>query len=221
MKILHPHPWNVSVAEAKVIQQQLRRYVVAEDRLAVIHSVAGIDVGFDGAGQQARAAVVILGWPKLEIKEQLVAVTPTPFPYVPGLLSFREIPPVLAALEKLTEMPDLLLCDGQGIAHPRRFGIATHLGVLLDMPSIGVAKKRLVGTHGPVPVERGRWVALEHEGEQVGAVLRTRVGVKPVYVSLGHRISLPTAIDFVLRCTRRFRLPETTRAAHRLASRKA
>lgn len=218
MKILHPHCWNASIAEAKAIQEQLRGYVITEDRLSAVQSVAGLDVGFDRAATLSRAAIAVLDFPTLELKEQSIAVTPTQFPYVPGLLSFREIPVILEALAKLAAMPDLLLCDGQGIAHPRRLGIAAHLGVLLDIPSIGVAKKRLVGWHGPVPDERGRWVALEHGGERIGAVLRTRVGVKPLYVSPGHRISLSTAIDFVMRCTTRFRLPETTRAAHRLAS---
>lgn len=218
MKILHSHSWNPSIAEAKAIQEQLRVYVITEDRLQAVHSVAGVDVGFDRAGKLSCAAVAMLGFPSLEPKNQSIAVIPTRFPYVPGLLSFREIPAILAALEKLADLPDLLLCDGQGIAHPRRLGLATHLGVLTDIPSIGVAKKRLVGVHDPVPNERGRWVSLKHEGERVGVVLRTRVNVKPIYVSPGHRISLATAIELVMRCTTRFRLPETTRAAHRLAS---
>lgn len=192
--------------------------MITEDQLKPVHLVAGIDVGFDREATLSRAAVALLDLTTLELKAQSVAITATQFPYVPGLLSFREIPPILEALAKLADMPDLLICDGQGIAHPRRLGLAAHLGVLTDIPSIGAAKKRLVGTHGPIPNERGQWVALEHGGERVGAVLRTRVGVKPIYISPGNRISLPTAIDFVMRCTTRFRLPETTRAAHRLAS---
>ncbi len=125
---------------------------------------------------------------------------------------------MLAAMKKLRTRPDLLLCDGQGLAHPRRFGLACHLGLLLDIPSIGVAKSRLIGVHGEVPETKGGWTALEDNGEVIGAVLRTRAGVKPVYVSVGHRISLATAIDYVMRCTTRYRLPETTRHAHRLAS---
>jgi deoxyribonuclease V len=218
MKILHRHSWSPSIAEAKAIQEQLRVCVVTEDQLPAVHSVAGVDVGFDRAGNLSRAAVAVLDFPSLRLIASSVAILPTHFPYVPGLLSFREIPVILEALSKLADMPDLLLCDGQGIAHPRRLGIASHLGILIDTPSIGVAKKLLVGRHGPIPDERGRWVGLEHQGERIGAVLRTRVGVKPVYVSPGHRISLPTAIEFVMRCTTRFRLPETTRAAHRLAS---
>ncbi len=142
----------------------------------------------------------------------------TRFPYVPGYLSFREAPAVLAALAKLRTRPDLLLCDGQGRAHPRRFGLACHLGVLTGLPSIGVAKSLLLGVHGPLPEPKGSWVALKDKGEVIGAALRTRAGVKPVYVSIGHRVSLATAIDYVLRCTPRYRLPETTRLAHRLAS---
>ena len=219
MKLLHQHPWTLSISEAKAIQHQLRGQVVVEDRLGSVDSVAGIDVGFDRQRGLSRAAVAVLRFPSLQLKEQVVAVTPTRFPYIPGLLSFREIPAILAALEKLTQLPDLLLCDGQGIAHPRRLGLASHLGVLTDLPAIGVAKKRLVGTHEPVPTDRGAWVTLEYEDTVVGAVLRTRVDVKPLFVSPGHRISLVTAIHYVMQCTTRFRLPETTRYAHRLAAR--
>jgi len=137
---------------------------------------------------------------------------------VPGLLSFRELPAVLEAIDRLREPPDLLLCDGQGIAHPRRLGIASHLGLLVDIPSIGVAKTRLCGSHGAVPDQRGAWTPLRADSEIIGAVLRTRPSVKPLYVSPGHRIGLETAIGYVMRCCTRYRLPETTRHAHRLAS---
>jgi deoxyribonuclease V len=133
-------------------------------------------------------------------------------------LSFRETPAVLDALHKLRRQPDLLICDGQGVAHPRRFGLACHIGILEGLPSIGVAKKRLLGSHDPLRDERGAWQPLVDGGEVIGAVLRTRVGVKPVYVSVGHRVRLETAIEYVQRCTLRYRLPETTRWAHRLAS---
>jgi deoxyribonuclease V len=215
----HPRQtWPTSIAEARAIQESLRDKVVAYDRLGKICTVAGIDVGFEKRGAVTRAAVVVLDFPGLAPVEQAVARQPTRFPYVPGYLSFREAPAVLAALKKLRVRPDLLLCDGQGVAHPRRFGLACHLGLLLDIPSIGVAKSRLIGTHGDVPEQKGGWTALEDDGEIIGAVLRTRAGVKPVYVSVGHRISLATAIDYVMRCTTRYRLPETTRYAHRLAS---
>ncbi|MEW6331394.1 MAG: deoxyribonuclease V [Pseudomonadota bacterium] len=215
----HPRQaWPTGITEARAIQESLRGKVVARDRLGKIRTVAGIDVGFEKDGTVTRAAVVVLDFPGLAPVEQAVARRPTCFPYVPGYLSFREVPAVLAAMKKLRTRPDLLLCDGQGVAHPRRFGLACHLGLLLDIPSIGVAKSRLIGTHGDVPEQKGGWTALEDDGEVIGAVLRTRAGVKPVYVSAGHRISLATAIDYVLRCTTRYRLPETTRHAHRLAS---
>jgi len=192
--------------------------VIAEDRLGDVRRVAGIDVGFEQDGATSRAAFAVLEFPELRLVESAVARLPTGFPYVPGLLSFREIPAVLEALGRLSERPDLLLCDGQGYAHPRRFGLACHLGVLTGLPSIGVAKSRLIGTHGALPEEKGAWVPLLDGDEAVGAVLRTRDGVAPLYVSIGHRVSLPTAIRWVLACTTRYRLPETTRQAHRLAS---
>lgn len=210
--------WPRRVAEARRLQEQLRSRVVTQDRLGVVETVAGIDVGYEKNGTVTRAAVVVLDFPALTVREQAIARRPTRFPYVPGYLSFREAPAVLAALKRLRTRPDLLLCDGQGLAHPRRFGLACHLGLLLDTPSIGVAKSRLIGTHGRVPAKKGSWTALEDNGEVIGVVLRTRMDVKPVYVSIGHRICLATAIDYVLRCTTRYRLPETTRQAHRLAS---
>lgn len=204
--------------EAIAIQASLRARVETADRLPPIHYVAGVDVGFEAQGRVTRAAVAVLSYPDLAPVAQSVARLPTRFPYVPGLLSFRELPAVLAAIEQLSVRPDLYLCDGQGLAHPRRFGIACHLGVLLDVPSIGVAKSRLIGRHAEPPPEKGGWVPLLEGEEVIGAVLRTRQGVKPMYVSIGHRVSLPTAIALVMTCTRGFRLPETTRAAHRLAS---
>jgi deoxyribonuclease V len=147
-----------------------------------------------------------------------VARLPTRFPYVPGLLSFRELPVVLDALARLAVIPDVILCDGQGRAHPRRFGIACHLGVLLDLPTVGVGKTRLVGRHAEPGPDKGDWAPLLDDGEVIGAVLRTRAGVKPLYISVGHRISLDSAITLTLACLTRYRLPETTRAAHRLAS---
>ncbi|MDH5512650.1 MAG: deoxyribonuclease V, partial [Gammaproteobacteria bacterium] len=191
--------WPRRVAEARRLQEQLRSRVVTQDRLGVVETVAGIDVGYEKNGTVTRAAVVVLDFPALTVREQAIARRPTRFPYVPGYLSFREAPAVLAALKRLRTRPDLLLCDGQGLAHPRRFGLACHLGLLLDTPSIGVAKSRLIGTHGRVPAKKGSWTALEDNGEVIGVVLRTRMDVKPVYVSIGHRICLATAIDYVLR----------------------
>lgn len=213
-----PSVWSRTVAEARALQEALRGRVVTADRFGKIRRVAGVDVGFEQDGAVTRAAVVVLSFPELKPVEHAIARLPTRFPYVPGYLSFREIPAVLAALKKLKIRPDLLLCDGQGLAHPRRFGLACHLGLLTNIPSIGVAKSRLIGTHGALPQKKGSWVPLTDGDEIIGAVLRTRTGVKPVYVSIGHRVSLETAIDYVLRCTTKYRLPETTRAAHHLAS---
>ena len=214
----HLHPWPDTVAEARSIQETLAPEVIREDRLGTIERVAGVDVGFEDKGRTTRAAVAVLDFPRLEPVDQAIHRCPTRFPYVPGYLSFREVPAVLDALELLTPQPDLILCDGQGLAHPRRFGLACHLGVLTDIPTIGVAKSRLIGDHEPLPADKGSWVPLLHKGETIGAVLRTRSKVSPVYVSIGHRSSLPTAIDYVLRRTPKYRLPETTRRAHKLAS---
>lgn len=201
------------------IQNELRNHVVREDDLPErIRRVAGVDVGFEEGGRLTRAAVVVLAYPDLNPVASGLARRLTAFPYVPGLLSFREIPAILDALRQIDPLPDMLLVDGQGYAHPRRLGIASHLGVLTGLPSIGVGKTRLIGIHEPVPDHRGAWVPLRDDGEIVGAVLRTRPGVQPIYVSAGHRVSLATALAWVMQCTPRFRLPETTRQAHRLAS---
>ena len=210
--------WPDNVTRARAIQEALRSQVVREDRLGTVNSVAGVDVGFEDQGRTTRAAVVVLTFPTLEPVAHTISRQPTCFPYVPGYLSFRELPALLDALERLDGMPDLILCDGQGLAHPRRFGLACHLGVLTGIPCIGVAKSRLVGSHDELPPEKGQWVPLRDRDETIGAVLRTRTRVSPVYVSIGHRVSLDTAIDYTLRCTTRYRLPETTRHAHRLAS---
>ncbi|MEZ5541766.1 MAG: deoxyribonuclease V [Pseudomonadota bacterium] len=214
----HTGRWPEDIASARTIQETLRTRVERRDRLGTVGTVAGIDVGFEDRGRTTRAAVAVLSFPGLQPLAQAIHRAPTRFPYIPGYLSFRELPAVLAALDTLDAPPDLVLCDGQGLAHPRRFGLACHLGVLTDLPCIGVAKSRLIGTHGTLPPEKGAWVPLLDREETIGAVLRTRDRVSPVYVSIGHRVSLATAIDYALRCTTRYRLPETTRHAHRLAS---
>jgi len=196
----------------------MRQRVIARDRVGRIGSVAGVDASYDRTAGTTRAAVSVHGFPGLEPLARRALRRRTRFPYVPGFLSFREAPALLAALAGLRRRPDLILCDGQGLAHPRRFGLACHVGVLLDVPSIGVAKSRLVGVHAPVPEARGAWVPLRDAGETIGAVLRTRAGVRPVYVSVGHRVGLETAIALVLRCAPRHRLPEPIRRAHALAS---
>lgn len=212
------HAWNVTPAQARAIQSQWRERVVLSDDLGPVTRVAGVDVGFEQSNSVTRAAVAILEYPGLELVESAVARRATSFPYVPGLLSFREIPAVLDALEQLSQAPDLLLCDGQGTAHPRRFGIACHLGVLTGLPAIGVAKSRLLGSHEPPGEEKGAFAYLYQGQEIIGAVLRTRERVRPLYVSPGHRVSLSSALAWVMRCVTRYRLPETTRWAHRLAS---
>ncbi len=219
MKIFQRHAWPLTVEEAIAIQEQFRKEVITQDQLEEpVQYVAGVDMGFEAGGTISRAAVAVLSFPSLQLQEYQIARRPTTFPYVPGFLSFREIPAVLDALEKISAIPDLILCDGQGIAHPRRFGIACHLGLIVDIPTIGVAKSLLIGNHKEVPLERGSWQPLINRGETIGAVLRTRVKTKPLYVSSGHRVSLSTAIEYVLRCTPKYRLPETTRIADKLAS---
>jgi deoxyribonuclease V len=214
-----PEPWPTHAAEAIALQKQLRSQIITEDHLPEpVCYVAGVDAGFEQQGTITRAAVVVLSFPQLTPVDEALVKVPTTFPYVPGLLSFREIPAVLAALNQIRTPPDLILCDGQGIAHPRRLGIATHLGLITDIPTIGVAKSRLIGQHDALPNDKGQWVPLLDQGETIGAVLRSRTGTKPLYISPGHRLGLQTAIDYVLRCTPKYRLPETTRYADRLAS---
>jgi deoxyribonuclease V len=217
MKLAISHPWDLSVTEAKALQPQLAERVMTQATFdpVALQTVAGVDVSFQGG--MARAAVVVLGFPDLEPVDYALGLAPASFPYVPGLLTFREGPSVLNALEKLTTWPDVIIFDGHGIAHPRRIGLAAHMGVLLDHPSIGCAKSRLVGSHDEPADTVGDWVPLHDHGEIIGAVLRSRPNVKPIYVSVGHRIDLLTAIDLVLQCTRGYRLPETTRYAHKVA----
>lgn len=224
MRLSAPHPWDLTPKEAMALQTRLRHRVVAEDRFGEVRTVAGLDVGYDRSDlghdqrqRHLRAAVAVLTYPELQPVEEATAEGPAAFPYVPGLLSFREIPPLLEALDRLRRLPDLLLCDGQGYAHPRRFGLACHLGVVVDRPAVGVAKSRFIGEHPEPPAERGAWVPLTDGGEVIGAVLRTRSRVKPVYLSIGHRVSLETAIAFTLATAPRYRLPEPLRRAHRLA----
>jgi deoxyribonuclease V len=212
------HPWDVTPAQARAIQERLRNRIVRHDDFPRVRTVAGLDVGFEDGGRVTRAAVVVLRYPDLAPLDQALARRPTRFPYVPGLLSFREIPAVLDALAALRIRPDLLLCDGQGYAHPRRFGLACHLGLLTNLPSIGVAKSRLIGEHEALGEQKGAHTWLRHGGEIIGALLCTSSQVRPVHVSVGHRICLETALAYVQTCTTRYRLPETTRRAHRLAS---
>lgn len=214
---LHEQWAGITAERARALQNETAARVITRDALPDVTTVAGVDVGFENP-DTARAAIVVLDFPSLEPVDYSVARLPVSFPYVPGLLSFRECPVIVEALRGLRKMPDLLLCDGQGIAHPRRLGIASHLGVLTGLPAIGVAKSRLTGRYDTVPEQPGHWTPLRDGGEVIGAVLRTRAGVKPLFVSPGHRVGLETAIEWVLACTTRYRLPETTRWADGLAS---
>ncbi|MCP1727813.1 deoxyribonuclease V [Natronospira proteinivora] len=211
------HAWNLTPEEARGLQKTLAERLILNDQLGPVQTVAGVDIGFPRGRGITRAAVVVLRLDDLSVVEQAVAEEPTRFPYVPGLLSFREVPAALRALQRLSRPPDLLLCDGQGTAHPRRFGVACHLGLLSDIPAIGVAKSRLLGEHAPLAREKGAWQPLRDKGETIGAVLRSRAGVRPLYVSPGHRVSLETALHYTSACLGRYRLPETTRVADRLA----
>jgi deoxyribonuclease V len=204
------HRWDVDPAEAIRIQNELRRKVVTRDTLKTPRLIAGVDIS------ATRAAVVVLRWPELSLVEQEVAEEAPTFPYLPGLLAFREIPAILKALAKVKSKPDLIMVDGQGIAHPRRFGIASHLGVLLDKPTIGCAKSRLCGKHKEPGPRKGDYELLLDGKETLGTALRTRDATNVVYVSVGHRISLKSAIEIVL-ASSKYRIPEPTRLADRLS----
>jgi len=212
------HRWDLAIPEAKQLQLDLRQRLVLAWDGRDVSTVAGVDVGLKG--QIARAAIVVLRYPELTPLAAATAEVPLTFPYVPGLLSFREAPAVLAAWDHLAAKPDLVLFDGQGVAHPRGIGIAAHLGLWLERPTIGVAKSRLYGRHPEPGPNKGDWVPLLGEDDPesvIGAVVRTRTAVRPVYVSPGHLIDLPWSIHFALACTTRYRLPEPTRWAHRVA----
>lgn len=209
----------ISVAEARARQEKMRGQVLRTGTLESLRYVAGVDCGFPGVheGKVTRAAVAVLTWPGLELHEKSVIERPTDFPYIPGYLSFREAPAVLEALGRLKTPPDLLIVDGQGYAHPRGFGIACHIGVETGIPSIGAGKSLLVGEYTMPAEKAGSRQPLRYKGEIVGTVLRTRDGVAPLFVSCGHKIGLDPAVDWVLGCTRGYRLPETTRWADGLA----
>ena len=221
------HEWDLSPAQAIALQRALAGAVLRADRFGpggrrAIRRVAGVDAAFADGGRVIRAAAVMLEYPGLVLTDQVLVERPTTFPYVPGLLSFREVPALLEALSRLPAVPDLILCDGHGYAHPRRFGLACHLGLWLDTPTIGVAKSRLTGSHDEPGPAKGdvAWLLAgkgERPRERLGAVLRTRERVKPVYVSAGHRISLRTALALTLACATRYRLPEPTRLADKLS----
>lgn len=220
MKPVLEHPWDLSEKDARILQERLASRVIISDEVPRrLELVAGVDVAYGEDKKLAFAAAVVLDWKTLRMKESVCAESTIRFPYVPGLLSFREIPAIEKALKRLVAVPDLLVCDGHGIAHPRRFGLASHLGVLFDLPTIGCAKSglRLVAVQEPA-TSRGSLSALVGDGQLLGAVLRTRDHVKPVYVSPGHRLSVTTACELVLKMCAKFRIPEPIRFADQMVN---
>ncbi len=213
----HAHRWDVTPKEAVSIQRALAAEVCDEPLAAPPQTIAGIDVSI--RGDLAQAAIVVLRFPELDIVDRAVWRTQVPFPYVPGLLSFREMPVILPALERLSVRPDVLVTDSHGLAHPRRFGLACHLGVVLDCPTLGVAKTLFVGQYEEPGLEKGSRSPLidTKTGDLLGTVLRTRTRVKPVYISIGHRITLEESVSLMLACAPRYKIPEPTRQAHLLS----
>ncbi len=213
------HAWNLQQSEAIALQRELAKRVVREDRLDEVHHIAGVDMAINEENGMARAAVVLLTYPALEVVEQHVHEEPVRMPYIPGLLSFRETPCILGAFALLKQQPELVMVDGQGIAHPRRLGIASHLGLWLELPTIGCAKSILRGEYDRAALgeEVGSWVPLIDKKEVIGAALRTRAHTNPMFISLGHRISLETSLRYVIACCRGYRLPEPTRLADKLS----
>jgi deoxyribonuclease V len=216
MPTIDDHDERIAAAIAE--QHALRARVSLRDEFGDLRLVAGVDAGFENESTVIRAAVVVLHFPDLVPVDYALVRQPVTFPYVPGLLAFREVPAMIAAFDRLHTEPDMVICDGHGIAHPRRCGIACHLGVLLNLPTIGCAKQRLIGRYVAPPTVRAARSPLYDGSEQIGWVLRTRADAQPVFVSPGHRVSLDRVTEVVMACTTRFRLPETTRFAHRLAS---
>ncbi|MBS1812207.1 MAG: deoxyribonuclease V [Acidobacteria bacterium] len=222
MTIQQLHSWDLQPSEAVALQSQLREKVILQPLPAHLNLVAGADISFNKFSDVIYAGIVVLQLPELEVVATSGVVTTTKFPYVPGLLSFRESPALLEAWETLTVRPNVLMLDGQGIAHPRRIGIASHIGLWLDLPTIGCAKSLLVGKYEEPLPEAGNWTPLIHKGDTIGAALRTKHRVNPVYVSPGHLADLPGSIDLMLRCckdyaakaTSKYRIPEPTRLAH-------
>ena len=217
---LHPrHSWSLAPREAVALQEQLRSEVISDRPidLEAISLVAGVDVSVKE--NRSQAAVVVATYPDFEPVETVLAEAPTPFPYIPGLLSFREGPVLVEAFEKLKAEPDVFLFDGMGIAHPRRIGIASHLGLWLDRPTIGCGKTLLTGRYKDLAQEKGSEAPLRDRGETIGVALRTRTGKNPMFISPGHLADIPSAAELVLRCSPRFRLPEPIRLAHNAAGR--
>jgi deoxyribonuclease V len=206
-----------SAQEALDIQQEMRRHVSIKDDFSRVKTIAGIDVGYDIAKNVSKAALVVMNIDELVPIISIVDFDPTPFPYIPGLLSFREAPVILKALSQLKETPEMLFVDGHGIAHPRRLGIAAHIGVLTGIPSIGVAKSVLCGHYKEPGIIKGNAEPLLHKGEKIAIAYRSRDKVKPIFISPGHKVSHESAVELVAKCLTRFRLPEPTRIADKLS----
>jgi deoxyribonuclease V len=214
MHVIKLHPWRLSYEEAVRVQEQLRHKISLEPLTKPIQLVAGADVSCERNNRFFYSSVVVFTFPDLELIEEANASLEIDFPYIPGLLSFREAPVLIKAFQKLRNTPDVILFDGQGIAHPRGVGLASHMGLILGLPTIGCAKTRLTGKHGTVPEEKGGYSLLKSQGQTIGAVLRTRERVKPMFISPGHEITLKESIRIVLETCRGYRLPEPTRQAH-------
>jgi deoxyribonuclease V len=212
------HDWDLTPKEAVAAQRELRHLVRIAPLSGHLTTIGGADVSFNKFSETVYAGIVVLRLADLSVIDSSAVRTASRFPYVPGLLSFRETPPVLAAWNQLRVKPDVLVLDGQGLAHPRRFGIACHVGLLLDRPTIGCAKSILVGTPGELEEEAGSTAPLIHRGEVIGVALRTKRRVSPVYISVGHLVDLPSAIELILRATGKYRVPEPTRRAHLLVN---
>ncbi len=206
-----------SATQARTIQEALRPQLKLHNDFPKLETIAGVDVGYDNVRGLAHASIVVMNFPGLQLIEQAQAYVPVDFPYIPGLLSFREIPGILAALAELSQLPQLFMVDGQGIAHPKRLGIAAHLGVILDMPSIGVAKSRLTGRFAMPGEHKGDQSALMAGKERIGTVLRSRDHTKPLFISPGHRVDIKTSVALTLQCLTRYRLPEPTRMADKFS----
>jgi len=214
MKAHNLHGWQVSIPQALDIQRELAARVSPISEIGEPRFIAGADISTSRARSMATGAVVVMDYPALKLVEVKTVDEQLAFPYIPGLLSFRESPLVLAVCEKLAVTPDLILVDGQGLAHPRRLGLASHLGLFLDTPTIGCAKSRLCGSHEEPAIAPGSSAKLVDRGEVIGAVLRTKVGTNPLYISIGHKIDLEAAVCWVLACCRGYRIPEPLRLAH-------
>ncbi len=219
MKQVFSHPWNLSLQEAIKLQEELKKKIVLKKGFSEIKRIAGADISFSKKSNRAYAGVIVFSFPELEILEEQHAIGSSIFPYIPGLLTFREGPLLSEAFKKIKTEPDVIIFDGQGIAHPKRLGLATHMGILLDKPTIGCAKSKLIGTYQEPEKEKGSYSFLKDEGEVIGAVLRTEKNTSCIFVSPGHKIDLESSIEIVLGCLRGRKIPEPTRQAHLLVNR--